>query len=298
MSNPTNIIDFKNIHQGKRCFIIGNGPSLQETPLEELNSEYTFATNKINKIYSETDWRPTYFSYTQSKRWAKNNNLYKNVNKTINEGVTCFIAPQHSGFIEQSENVLYYSDVKRIGYENIECLGDPHPPDGDEDYWSSDINNCIYQYCSSISAMYQLACYMGFKKIYLLGCDLGMDTTNHMLFLDARDPYIYHKKYSNEFDSNIKLYTNFILNSGAKSILNAFYFKIKEYSPFSSKGHEFHFTNDYQAKKLIKRGTDDKQRRAHYVAKWNLTKNNVEIYNATNGGELELFPRVNLEDIL
>jgi hypothetical protein len=52
---------FKNIHEGKRCFIIGNGPSLKTEDLEKLKNEYTFAANKIYVVFDETDWCPTYY---------------------------------------------------------------------------------------------------------------------------------------------------------------------------------------------------------------------------------------------
>ena len=38
---------FKNIHEGDTCVIIGNGPSLDKTPLDELNAYKTFGSNMI-----------------------------------------------------------------------------------------------------------------------------------------------------------------------------------------------------------------------------------------------------------
>ena len=37
----------KGIHIGKRCFIIGNGPSLRVEDLEKIKDEYTFAANRM-----------------------------------------------------------------------------------------------------------------------------------------------------------------------------------------------------------------------------------------------------------
>ncbi len=37
----------RNKHEGKRCFIIGNGPSLQKTDLSLLLREITFGLNRI-----------------------------------------------------------------------------------------------------------------------------------------------------------------------------------------------------------------------------------------------------------
>lgn len=51
----------KDVHYGKRCFIIGNGPSLKVEDLEKLGSEYTFSANRIYKVFNKTGWRPTYY---------------------------------------------------------------------------------------------------------------------------------------------------------------------------------------------------------------------------------------------
>lgn len=51
----------KGIHAGKRCFIIGNGPSLCAEDLDKLKDEYTFAANRIYEIFYLTEWRPTYY---------------------------------------------------------------------------------------------------------------------------------------------------------------------------------------------------------------------------------------------
>jgi len=290
-----NISEFKNKHEGERAFIIGNGPSLKSTPLECLNNEYTLATNKINKIFDHTEWRPTYFSYTQHQTWAENHGTYKEITQTIDEDITCFISPEHSQEFGKKENVYYYNKLKMKGPSAYKCLNRPEPPEADYDYWSDDINKCVYHYCSSIYPLYQVANYMGFKEIYLLGCDLGIDTTDHIIFKDARDPYIFSKN-SNQNSSTLEYYWDFLYRSRnpVKSLVNGIYFKSKELVPFCSLGHQFHFVDEYQTSEKIKVGTDDKQKRAHNLAKRKLHERNIEIYNATIGGELEIFPRVEL----
>ena len=62
----------KGIHEGKRCFIIGNGPSLKADDLTMIkdNREISFAFNRIFHIFSETDWRPTYYISQDEKMLA------------------------------------------------------------------------------------------------------------------------------------------------------------------------------------------------------------------------------------
>ena len=54
-------LNLKDKYKGKRCFVIGNGPSLRAEDLELIKNEITFAANRINVIFSETSWRPTYY---------------------------------------------------------------------------------------------------------------------------------------------------------------------------------------------------------------------------------------------
>lgn len=53
---------FRNRHQGRRCFVIGNGPSLKEQDLAPLADEITFVVNyfHLHPIISDT-WQPSYY---------------------------------------------------------------------------------------------------------------------------------------------------------------------------------------------------------------------------------------------
>lgn len=41
--NNENLKKYKNIHKGKRVFLIGNGPSLAQTDLDLIKDEYSIA---------------------------------------------------------------------------------------------------------------------------------------------------------------------------------------------------------------------------------------------------------------
>lgn len=53
---------FRNRHQGRRCFVIGNGPSLKEQDLSPLAAEITFVVNyfHLHPIISQS-WQPSYY---------------------------------------------------------------------------------------------------------------------------------------------------------------------------------------------------------------------------------------------
>ncbi len=53
---------FRNRHQGQRCFVIGNGPSLKDQDLSPLANEITLVTNSfyVHPIIGES-WQPDYY---------------------------------------------------------------------------------------------------------------------------------------------------------------------------------------------------------------------------------------------
>jgi hypothetical protein len=56
-----NIKKFRNKYQGERCFVIGNGPSLQKTDMTKLRNEYTFGLNRIYLMFEELGFSTSFF---------------------------------------------------------------------------------------------------------------------------------------------------------------------------------------------------------------------------------------------
>ncbi len=52
----------ENRHAGRRCFVIGNGPSLRLDDLEKLKNEISIASNRIYVAFPSLVWRPSYFT--------------------------------------------------------------------------------------------------------------------------------------------------------------------------------------------------------------------------------------------
>jgi hypothetical protein len=51
----------RNRHAGERCFVLGNGPSLQKTDLSRLHGEVTIGANRIYLLFDELGFQTTYF---------------------------------------------------------------------------------------------------------------------------------------------------------------------------------------------------------------------------------------------
>ena len=54
------LTELKDIHKGKRAFIIGNGPSLKQTDLGKLRNEITFCMNRFYLAFPELGFTATY----------------------------------------------------------------------------------------------------------------------------------------------------------------------------------------------------------------------------------------------
>ena len=61
LASRKRIAGLKGIHQGERCFIIGNGPSLRQTDLTRLRGELTFGLNRIYLLFPELGFATTYY---------------------------------------------------------------------------------------------------------------------------------------------------------------------------------------------------------------------------------------------
>lgn len=236
------IAKYKDCHKGERCFIIGNGPSLKAEDLTKLKKEYTFGMNTIFKIFPETPWRPTFY-FVQDTKIIENfgkdivsygfdevfvplvkDYNYRNLLKNLSQA-KCFIMPDAEKY--PAENKFIYDLSKGV-------IG----------------NGLTITY-----ACMQMAVYMGFSEIYLIGMD-------HSFSVNMRpDGTI-------EYDKSVK---------------------------------SNHFGKDYAEGKM---GTTfflpklQETELAYTTAKRFAEYHGLKIYNATRGGKLEVFERVNLDDIV
>ena len=51
---------YKDKYIGRRCFIIGNGPSLKDTDLSLLKNEFTFGLNRIYLNFNKMGYHTTF----------------------------------------------------------------------------------------------------------------------------------------------------------------------------------------------------------------------------------------------
>jgi hypothetical protein len=161
---------FKDLHKGKRCFILGNGPSLNNVNFELLADEHVFTVNSIMKVPGYEMLKSNYHVWADLAFF----NLRKDINYNVKETKTnmlvfnkknnkteCFAPIITKNFcyrnqIQQALNLNYFSPELKFS--------ESFRQDIDYTKHTPAFRNVV-QYTIT------LAIYMGFKEIYLLGCD-------------------------------------------------------------------------------------------------------------------------------
>lgn len=219
--------DVKNIHAGERCFIVCTGPSLTFDDLNKLNEsgEYTFGLNTIFKIFDKTNWRPDYYVVFDNQVYNEIRDIpeFKAIeNKFLSDYFfldgsfpdDCYVFPN-----ENYENAVH--DVRRF---------------------SDDIYIAVHMGYTVVFSAMQIAAYMGFKEIYLIGCDADYTNKNG-------SHHVAGTEYKNE------------------------------------------------KKVVVRKELYSRVMQTYETAKQYCDKHGIKIYNATRGGKLEVFPRMDFDSL-
>ena len=220
----------------KRCFIIGNGPSLNKTDLSLLENEITFAVNGFFLKTESLNWKPTFY-VVEDHLVAEDRVSYIQAFK----GPIKFF-PIYLGYcLPESDDTIFYNHRPRISY-----------PDGFD--FSLKADEITYAGCTVTFSALQLAAYLGFTEIYLIGVDADYEIPKEVL--------------------NDKAYDTSVLDMETDDP-NHFH------PDYFGKGYRWH---DPQVNKMIE---------AYTEARKVCDLNGISIRNATIGGKLEVFERTN-----
>lgn len=152
--NERRLLKYKNNFSGKRCFIIGNGPSLRISDLEKMkeNGDYCFACNKIYKVFDKTSWRPNFYACIDSAVFRQN---YFSILKRIKcQKFFGINLPMQDKIKDDPHNISINYATKSIEKTKFN-------PNG----------TFIYSGGTVTYVLITLAWLMGFREMYLVGCD-------------------------------------------------------------------------------------------------------------------------------
>ena len=144
---------FKDIHKGETCFVIGNGPSMTIDDLDQIHKLEikSFACNKIYLVFNQTKWRPYYYLASDSK-------IVKDVDfETIGLNKNNMFFPRRF--------------KQKIGFGNFYEIFEHNWLE--QGCFSTDAYKGIYPCETVISDALHMAYYMGFSKVYIIGVDFN-----------------------------------------------------------------------------------------------------------------------------
>ena len=170
---------YKNKYEGRRCFIVANGPSLRMEDLEKLkkNNEITFGFNRIYALYDRTDWRPSFY-ITQDPTIIRTG--IDETREQVNNSVVFIKSPGEHKY--DVKNAIYYNLDYRRSQKGLL-----------PDFYNG--SNCIFADGKTVVyTALQLAVYMGFKEIYLLGTDCNYSKDNSITQESYPDPRMFDPK--------------------------------------------------------------------------------------------------------
>ena len=241
----TKLHSLRNRYFKKRCFIIGNGPSLNNTDLSKLANEYTFGLNKIYLLYDRIDWRPSFYTLLD---WRIVLDIVPNIDKL--EDSIKFFPNRFSGILPVDIATYWYTTRPVIDHIN--------------DQFRTNIVDGIPSKGTVTMTAIQIAFFLGFRQIYLIGVDA-----------EYQIPTTVKQSGPDRFGTGVKLN----LESTADDDPNHF---DPSYFGKGAKWHDPNVDEMFRQYRNMRKGVEFHGGR---------------IWNATVGGQLEVFDRVSFNDL-
>ncbi len=196
----------KNICEGEKCIIVATGPSLKKEDLERLKGIKSFGVNRVYKM--ETSWRPDYYVCVDKELF--NDDIALNNNSKMK------FFPD--GFNRENKAK---GEVYTFHHVAITTVGDGVP-------FSKDISKRIFGGSTVVYTCIQIAIYMGFNRIALVGVDFNYSKSknNHFYAEKVVDDKDHHMDVAYEAFVSAQKYAKEngirIVNASSKSKLDVF----------------------------------------------------------------------------
>lgn len=231
---------FCNKHEKEKCFVIGNGPSLTIDDLNLIHQAgfISLASNMIFGCYDKTVWRPEYYFFTDGM----------GIRETFKDRKVLEYVAKNCGFFFSRSNGDLAKWVQDIA--NLVLFRSVFSESSEQFDFSSDCAEKVYTGYTVTYTMLQMAAYMGFREIYLIGMD-------HTFSVERRE------------DGRVTVNRN-----------------VRNHSEIMAKDTMWGVANIERVEK------------AYTAARDYADAHGIRIYNATRGGKLEIFERVNFDELV
>ncbi|MEW6610797.1 MAG: hypothetical protein AB1352_04210 [Patescibacteria group bacterium] len=251
------------VMKGKRCFIIGGGPSVKQFDAEKLSQEHTFTVNEFDSHPQYQKLHPTHHVMIDTAYFSQGEEHYLTQQflkktSTIAPDTSVFLNIHARPFVEKRTLFPHH----RVYYICTHGLMSEKVP------FQLELDKTVPWPKNSILMCLVIAYYLGYERMYLLGCEHNFLSTPI-----GRKNLTYDHSYKDE-RANVDL-------TDAK--------EVKKY------GSERDFNMTYE-----KNVANIKQLFKNYRLFWKRVQRErpqVQIYNATPNSFLDVFPSIDFDDI-
>lgn len=181
--------DLHGRHAGRRCFILGNGPSLNRIDLAKLQGEISFGVNSIFLMTQTNGFLPTYYVVEDNLVFTENQqaiDAYAGVTKILPKVYAEKLACRDECFVFDMDTSFYNRrDPARYAVPQFNREGEAR----------------FYCGQSVTFINMQLAYYMGFEQVVLVGMDFSYtkppshDQQGNHIHSHGDDPNHFNKDY-------------------------------------------------------------------------------------------------------
>lgn len=239
--NGKKLVSFQERHKGERCFLVGNGPSLRCKDLERIreHGEVSFACNVIYRWYDQVKWRPTYHFISDVIYTA-------GMSEEISGNEETLLFVNRDAYREMKKRPQSLVYVNCVNQKKYRVIGDM-------------LSYYIPAQATVMTFMIEMAMYMGFREIYLL----GVDCTNSFTKGHFTEDYVPSKL--DEYNLN-----------RARRTMNRPFMTLEE-------------LGEYRRERSIM---------AYKKLKSYASVHGIRICNVSRGGELEVFERADFDRVM
>jgi len=164
----------RNTHKGERCIIIGNGPSLKHTDLQQLRGTFSIGMNRFYMAFND-------LGFTTSILLTVNSLVIEQCADDLRRlPIPTFVSWRSRRYIQPAPNLhyLYTSYIKPC--------------------FSGDASGRLWEGATVTFVAMQLAYFMGFTQVILIGVDHNFTSTgkpNTTVVSTGDDPNHFHPGY-------------------------------------------------------------------------------------------------------
>lgn len=236
LRNRRRLETMRDSYAGRRCFVIGNGPSLGEMDLAPLRQEITIGSNCLFLLFEDIGFKPTFLTVEDRLVAEDRGDIISAL-----RGATKVIPSDLAHFIRPDDDTVYI--WFRRHYSHFPTF-------------SPDLARTAFWGGTVTFLNLQLAYYIGCRDVYLIGVDHSYDIPD---------------------DADI----------AERGVITSRSADPNHFSPdYFGPGYRWH---DPKVERM---------ERSYVAAREFGATHHLRISNATDGGKLEVFPRVEYSEII